>query len=128
MGKVPVSDLKPEHLIEWRLKQPGKFKARNGQIKRGWTQEQAAAWYGVSHRQWQRYENGKTPVPLHLVRRIAAHRMSFDDVLDRVLDLDQELVDKWGSPFEQLAHDRVTTIRIPSEADILGEDPYDADE
>lgn len=37
---------------------------------RRWTQRKAADWWGVSIRQWRRYENGATPVPVPLLKRI----------------------------------------------------------
>jgi transcriptional regulator with XRE-family HTH domain len=36
----------------------------NYRVVRGWTQEQAAAWYGCSVRSWRRYEHGGAPRPL----------------------------------------------------------------
>lgn len=40
----------------------------------GWTQEQAAAWYGCSERSWRRYETGERAVPLPLLLRMREHR------------------------------------------------------
>lgn len=41
---------------------------RNYRLVRNWTQEIAAAWYGVSVRTWQRYET--TGAPRHVLTRI----------------------------------------------------------
>jgi hypothetical protein len=38
--------------------------------KRGWTQEQAAAWWGCTKRTWQRYESGDLPIPDPMDTRI----------------------------------------------------------
>lgn len=45
-------------LLEWRR-------------ARGWTQREAAEWYGCSSRAWQRYESGEAAVPEPLAKRIA---------------------------------------------------------
>lgn len=37
---------------------------------KGWTQEQAAAWYGCKVRSWGRYETGARDTPLPLLNRI----------------------------------------------------------
>lgn len=39
---------------------------------KGWTQEQAAGWYGVSARTWRRYECAEVRIPKPLSNRIAA--------------------------------------------------------
>jgi transcriptional regulator with XRE-family HTH domain len=54
---VISTKLNPETLRHWRNTQ-------------GWTQATAANWYGVTDRQWRRWENGEQPVPLHLERRL----------------------------------------------------------
>ncbi len=36
----------------------------------GWTQAEAAAWYGCAARTWRRYELGERPIPLPLLLRI----------------------------------------------------------
>lgn len=41
---------------------------------KGWTQEQAADWYGCTVRSWQRWEAGDRRVPGPLLKRIAAAR------------------------------------------------------
>jgi hypothetical protein len=43
---------------------------KNG-ARKGWSQQQAADWYGVSKRQWQRWEAGTTPAPRPLINRLA---------------------------------------------------------
>lgn len=37
---------------------------------RGWTQAQAAKWWGVSVRSWRRWETGASPIPTPLAARI----------------------------------------------------------
>jgi hypothetical protein len=41
----------------------------NFRLAKSWTQEQAAAWYGVSERTWRRWE--ATGAPQHVLNRIA---------------------------------------------------------
>lgn len=53
------SALSPEALRAWR-------------IERGWTQERAAEWYGIAPRTWRRWEQGDSPIPLHVERRLRA--------------------------------------------------------
>ena len=48
----------PEFLRQWRR-------------SRGWTQPEAARWYGCDVRTWRRFERGETPIALPLQRRIA---------------------------------------------------------
>lgn len=43
----------------------------NFRIVKGWTQGEAATWYGVSERTWRRWE--ATGAPRHLINRIAQH-------------------------------------------------------
>jgi transcriptional regulator with XRE-family HTH domain len=40
---------------------------RRWRERRGFTQQQAAEWYGVTERSWQRYESGERPVPRPLL-------------------------------------------------------------
>lgn len=68
--------MKPQDLIRWRTR------------KMRWTQAQAALWWGVSRRTWQRYEDGSTTeLPRPLVIRIEnpSHDVTY-------------LVDKNGAP------------------------------
>lgn len=60
-------------LREWRLAQAGNFKARNGQEVDGWTQQQAADWFGCSLRTWSGWESGNT-IAGHVVRRLIEYR------------------------------------------------------
>lgn len=100
MTTQAYAGMKGAALLEWRRKQPGRFRARNGQSIRGWSQIQAAKWYGCSVRQWQRFESGECEVPLPLVRRIQAHRATFEDVVDSVFDTADEEIEKWGGVIE----------------------------
>lgn len=45
---------------------------REWRESRGLSQSVAAEWYGVTLRQWQRWESGETPIPPQLPRIIAA--------------------------------------------------------
>lgn len=40
--------------------------------RRGFTQRQAARWYGVTERSWRRWENGEVRTPRPVVRRVRA--------------------------------------------------------
>jgi len=77
----------PADLVLWRAQQPGEYAYRNNQRKPGWSQLHAANWYGVSERQWQRYENEDSPIPLSLVKRMVAYETSFDQTVDRLFDI-----------------------------------------
>jgi hypothetical protein len=39
-------------------------------VLQGWTQKEAAEWYGIGWRAWQRWEAGERAIPLPLVLRI----------------------------------------------------------
>lgn len=43
---------------------------RAWRLSLAWTQSEAATFYGVQLRQWQRYEAGDTPIPANLPRII----------------------------------------------------------
>lgn len=73
-----------EELAAWRLAQPGEFKARNGQVVKGWSQKMAAEWYGCTERTWRMWENtGK--VPLRAVKTIVRYSSSLQSELDRIM-------------------------------------------
>jgi DNA-binding XRE family transcriptional regulator len=74
-----------EELVEWRQAQAGEYNARNGEVRPGWTQKQAAEWIGVSWRTWQRWEAGATLMPEWAVRRICDYSMSLNQVIERAL-------------------------------------------
>jgi len=94
-----------EQLAAWRLAQPGRFIARNGENRTGWTQEQCAEWYGCNVRTWRRFESGQRPVPLPLVKRIEAYGGTLEEIIDRMFETPKDLLDKWGSPFKELEHE-----------------------
>lgn len=48
--------------------------------RRGWTQAEAADWYGCSTRSWQRYESGSRRIPRPLALQIVALAVSRSDV------------------------------------------------
>ena len=94
-----------DELRAWRQSRPGVYKCRNGDMQPGWSQKMAAEWYGCTKRSWERYEVGAKPVPLPLIKRIAAHENSLEDILDKIFDTRADLVKRWGSPFEELEHE-----------------------
>lgn len=49
---------------------PDAARVRLWRANRGFTQREAAEWYGVTERTWQRYESGERSVPRPLLRRI----------------------------------------------------------
>lgn len=49
-----------------------KARVKEFRLRRGWKQRQAADWYGVKLRSWQRYESGDRSVPEPLAKRIVA--------------------------------------------------------
>lgn len=50
---------------------------RQWRERQQWSQTQAADWYGVSVRQWRRYEHGVSRVPRPLERRI--HELQYTE-------------------------------------------------
>lgn len=56
-------------LYDWRMTK------RVAVAGTAWYQKDAAAWYGVSERQWRRWENGEVPIPTTVVRRIAEYEV-----------------------------------------------------
>ncbi len=95
----------PADLVLWRAQQPGEYAYRNNQRKPGWSQLHAANWYGVSERQWQRYEAGTLAIPLPLIKRLMAHEGSLDDMINRLWDTTPEKVEEYGGIFPRLAHE-----------------------
>lgn len=65
---MPRLYLSPADLRYWRL-------ARCYGDPR-WTQKHAAGFFGISHRQYKRYESGDSPVPQWLVRRLVRLRLT----------------------------------------------------
>ncbi len=102
----PHKDMTPDELKRWRGQQPGEYAWKNNQKKTGWSQVRAASWYGVSERQWIRYESGENSIPLALIKRLLAHEASFDDTINRLWETTDEVIEKQGgSVFPQLAHE-----------------------
>ncbi len=102
----PHKDMSPSDLARWRSQQPGDYAWKNRQRKPGWSQVRAANWYGVSERQWQRYEGSENAIPLALVKRMIAHEASFDDTINRLWETTDEVIEaQGGSVFPQLAHE-----------------------
>lgn len=48
-------------------------RVHNFRVLKNWTQEIAAAWWGVHPRTWRRWERGDTLPPVALRRRIVEH-------------------------------------------------------
>jgi hypothetical protein len=61
------SGMSANELYRWRMDK------RVASLGVGWYQKDAAAWYGVSERQWRRWENGEVPIPTTVVKRIAEY-------------------------------------------------------
>lgn len=73
-----------KELAAWRLAQPGEFKARNGQKVKGWSQAQAAEWYGCCLRSW-RYWEGADSAPLTVVKAVIRYSSSLQSELNRIM-------------------------------------------
>lgn len=87
----------PARLRAWRRSRPGQHRARNGELRSGWTQKRAAGWYGCSPRQWRRYEAGDANIPRPLVLRVRQYGESFEEILDRLLNTTpEEIADRGG--------------------------------
>ena len=105
MGMVRLhKSMTPADLVLWRSQRPGEY-ARNNQRKPGWSQLRAAKWYGVTERTWQRYEAGRSAIPLTLIRRLMAHEASMDDMIGRLWETTPEKVEEYGGIFPRLAHE-----------------------
>ena len=71
-GSEPLVGL---DLRAWRMQQSGVYAGGGrgeGSVRQGWTQTQAARWYGCPVSTWRSWENGKRPVPKHVGRRLVA--------------------------------------------------------
>ena len=101
----PHKDMTPEELRLWRAQRPGDYAWKFNQRKLGWSQARAAEWYGVSERQWVRYESGENAIPLSLVKRMIAHETSFDDMINRIWETTPEKMEEYGGIFPRLAHE-----------------------
>lgn len=100
---VPRRDMSGADLRSWRLQQNGEFKIRNTK-EDGWSQAQAAEWYGVSRRQWGRWE--KLPagrLPLSLVKNLMRYGSSYHAIVDRMFDTPGHKVEEWGGVVPQIA-------------------------
>lgn len=73
-----------KELAAWRQSQAGEYKKRNGQIVQGWSQAQAAAWYGCGERTWRRWE-GTAIVPLPVLNAVLRYSSSLKSELDRIM-------------------------------------------
>ena len=96
-------DMTPADLVLWRALQPGEYACRNNQHKPGWSQLQAAKWYGVTERTWQRYEAGESVIPLPLFNRLMAYEASFEDMISRLWETTPEKVEEYSGIFPRLA-------------------------
>ena len=105
----PRRDMTGKQLRKWRTQQAGEHAYRNNQKRPGWTQAQAAEWYGVSERQWARYESGESGIPLSLVKRMISYESSFDETISRIWDTPKDLVSEMGGIHPELAHEKGRT-------------------
>ena len=82
-----VFEMSGAELRVWRRSQPGEYPAGRGETRKGWSQERAAAWIGVTARTWQNWESpsGSHPIREYAVRRIVEYTQSIDAKLDRML-------------------------------------------
>jgi len=102
----PYKDMTPEELRLWRAQRPGDYAWKFNQRKLGWSQARAAEWYGVSERQWVRYEAGDSEIPLSLVKRMIANETTFEDTILRIFETTPEQIEEYGGTiFPQLAHE-----------------------
>lgn len=72
---TPYKYLKPEDQRNY---------VRLWRTARKWTQLQAAGWYGVSDRQWRKWEAGHASIPEPLLKRM----LEFDRMTGRIRDLE----------------------------------------
>ena len=71
-------------LREWRMTQAGTYKIGKRKVS-GWSQAQAAEWYGGKTRTWRAWEKGELPVPVPLVKAIVRYSESIGATIDRAL-------------------------------------------
>lgn len=102
----PHKDMSPEDLRLWRQQQAGDHAFKRNQRRPGWTQRRAAAWYGCSEREWQRYEAGEINIPLPLVKRMIAYETSFDQTVDRIFDTTPDQAEEYDGIFPGLAKEK----------------------
>ena len=98
----PHKDMSPTDLRNWRIQQAGDHAYKRNQRRPGWTQRRASAWYGISEREWQRYEAGEIKIPLSLVKRMIAYETSFDQTVDRLFDTTPDQLENYGGIFPEL--------------------------
>ena len=111
----PHNDMTGDELAQWRLQQPGSHKIRNRiEPRLGWNQRQAGEWYGVTERQWRRYETGEQPIPRPLINRMRTYRASLDEIVTRIFDTPKTKVDEWGGVHEMFKHDSENPNRVPT--------------
>ena len=100
---VPRRDMSGADLRTWRLQQNGEHKIRHS-MRDGWSQVQAAEWYGCSRRQWQRWEQAKAGhVPLHLTKALMRYGTSYHAIVDRMFDTPNHKVEEWDGVVPQIA-------------------------
>ena len=71
-------------LREWRLSQPGEY-GDPRRILQGWSQPEAADWYGCAVRTWRAWELGRHPVPVPVVKAIIRYSESVKAYVDRLM-------------------------------------------
>ena len=98
----PHKDMSPDDLRLWRQQQAGDHAFKRNQRRPGWTQRRASHWYGVSKRQWERYESGACRIPLSLVKRMVAYEASFDQTVDRIFNTSDAQLEAQGGVVPEL--------------------------
>jgi hypothetical protein len=98
----PHKDMTAEQLRGWRTQQAGDHAYARNQRRPGWTQRRASNWYGVSKRQWERYESGECRIPLSLVKRMIAYEASFDQTVDRIFNTSAPQLEEFGGVVPEL--------------------------
>lgn len=98
----PHKDMTPEDLRIWRQQQAGEYAYKRNQTRPGWTQRRASGWYGVSERQWKRYESGECRIPLALVKRMIAYETSFAQTVDRIFYTSPDQLEEQDGIFPEM--------------------------
>lgn len=70
-----------QELAEWRLRQPGQHAYKRNQVRDGWSQKMAAAWYGTTERTWRRWE-AMDEVPEPVRQAVLRHIPKLGAILD----------------------------------------------
>ena len=103
---IPHINMDRHQLKTWREQQPAARDKDTGRgIRWGWTQQEAADWYGVGKRAWQRWEGGERGIPLALLKAIIRYDTSYAEIVDRMLELPAAKAEEYGGLYPELAHE-----------------------